>query len=339
MKILIVMDPGIIIPVTGYGGIERIIEILAKEYLVLGHKVDLLVTTGSNVSGCTMHSFGKEGFPPKKWDARFAILSAWKFIWKHRNEYDLIHSFGRLVYLLPVLNKQVKKVMSYQREITARNIKVFTKLPNTNMFYTGCSKNLVDRANVPGNWHSIYNGCDFKMYNLSNNINEHSPLIFLGRIERIKGCHTAIAVAKATNNKLIIAGNISTLKEELEYFEKEIKPFIDGEQIVYIGTINDEQKNEWLGKSKAMLMPIEWNEPFGIVMVEAMACGTPVIGFKSGSVEEVVDEGITGFKVSNKEEMILAIEKLNTFNRAGCRVLAEKRFDVKVIAKQYLKIN
>jgi glycosyltransferase involved in cell wall biosynthesis len=339
MKILLVMDPGILIPVKGYGGIERIIELLAKEYVALGHEVDLLVTTGSNVNGCTLHAFGKEGFPPNKWDARFAILSAWKFIWKHRNDYDFIHNFGRLVYLLPILNKKVRKVMSYQREITTRNIKLFTNLPNKNMFYTGCSKNLVERANAPGNWHSIYNSCDFSMYDLNTNVNEHSPLIFLGRIERIKGCHTAIEVAKATNNKLIIAGNVSSLTEEVAYFEKEIKPFIDGEQIKYIGTVNDEQKNEWLGKSKAMLMPIEWNEPFGIVMIEAMACGTPVIGFKYGSVEEVIDEGVTGFKVANKEEMIIAIGKLNNFNRANCRERAEKIFDVKLIAQQYLAIN
>ncbi len=339
MRILIVMDPGIIIPVKGYGGIERIIELLAKEYLALGHEVDLLITTGSNVQGCKILPFGKEGFPPKKWDARFAILSAWRFIWSQRNKYDFIHNFGRLVYLLPILNKKVRKVMSYQREITARNIQVFTKLPNKNMFYTGCSKNLVDRANVSGNWHSIYNGCSFSMYDLKILIEEKAPLIFLGRVERIKGCHIAIDVAKATNNSLIIAGNISTLKEEIEYFENEVRPFIDGKQIIYVGTVNDEQKNEWLGKSKALLMPIEWNEPFGIVMVEAMACGTPVIGFEKGSVGEVVDEGLTGYKVSNKEEMIAAVNKIHLIDRRNCRLIAENKFDIKVIAKEYLSLN
>ncbi len=336
MRILIVMDPGILIPVKGYGGIERIIELLAKEYIALGHKVDLLITTGSYIPNCTMHSFGKEGFPPKKWDARFAILKAWKFIWNHRNDYDLIHNFGRLIYLLPVLNKDIKKIMSYQREITKKNIVVFDKLPNKNMLFTGCSEDLVNRKNLPGNWAAIHNCCDFNMYNLTTNLHKKAPLIFLGRIEKIKGCHTAIAIAKETGNNLIIAGNVSSLDEEKKYFEDQVQPYIDGVQIKYIGQVNDVQKNEWLGKSKALLMPIEWNEPFGIVMIEAMACGTPVIAFNKGSVNEVVDENITGYKVNNKNEMIKAIDKISFFGREACRKQAMNRFDVKVIANQYL---
>lgn len=336
MKILLVMDPGIMIPVKGYGGIERIVEMLAKQYLLLGHEVHLLVTTGSNVEGCVVHDFGKEGFPPGKWDARIAIPLAWKFLWKHRNAFDLMHSFGRLIYLLPILSHPVKKIMSYQREITGRNVRVTDALPNRNMFFTGCSQNLVNRAMLSGEWEAIYNGCDFTTYELQAAITTDSPLVFLGRIEKIKGCHTAIRVAKATGNQLIIAGNISTLPEEKLYYEKEVAPFVDGQQIRYIGLVNDIQKNELLGKAKAMLFPIEWEEPFGIVMVEAMACGTPVIAFNRGSVNEVIDEGITGFKTATEQEMITAVKKLGNISRAQCRRKAQERFDAGVIAKQYL---
>lgn len=338
MKILIVMDPGIVMPVIGYGGIERIVELLAKEFLRLGNEVHLLVTGGSNVEGSIMHSFGKLGFPPKKFDARIAIFTAWKFIWQKRNDYDLIHNFGRLVYLLPVLNHRVKKIMSYQREITKKNIVIFDNLLNKNMFYTGCSLDLIIRNKLPGRWSSIHNCCNFAQYDLQININDKSPLIFLGRIEKIKGCHTAIDVAIQTGNDLIIAGNISPLEEEKKYFEEQIQPYIDGVQIKYVGQVSDVQKNEWLGKSKALLMPIEWNEPFGIVMIEAMACGTPVIAYNRGSVNEVVDENITGYKVHNKNEMIAAINKIELLNRADCRKKAENRFDVKIIAKQYLNL-
>ena len=338
MKILIIMDPGIIIPVKGYGGIERIIEMLAKEYLRMGHEVELLITNGSVVEGCIVHGFGKEGFPPDKWDARKAVPTVWKFLNKHKNRFDFVHNFGRLIHLLPILNHPVKKIMSYQREITRRNIKWIDALPSKNMFFTGCSQNLVNRANAPCNWAVVYNACEFVKYSLQTQTAADAPLFFLGRIEKIKGCHTAIEVAKATGSQLIIAGNISTLPEEKEYYENEIFPQIDGKQIIYIGIVNDAQKNEWLGKAKALLFPIEWDEPFGIVMVEAMACGTPVIGFNAGSVNEVIDEGITGFKVNTKEEMIAAVKKVGLISRSTCRQHAKKRFGIDVVAREYLNV-
>ena len=330
------MDPGILIPVTGYGGHERLVEMFAKEYLALGHKVELLVTTGSYIYGCKVYDLGKAGFPPEKKDSRKAIFTAWKFLYKNGRSYDLIHNFGRLLYLLPVWNQAVRKVMTYGREITGSNVNKLLKLPHKKIVFTGCSSSLISRSGARGVWKTVYNAIEFSKYNLREKLVDDAPLIFLGRIERIKGCHTAITVAKATGSQLVIAGNVSSLPEEVKYFEEEIKPQIDGKQIMYIGQVNDVQKNEWLGKSKALLMPIEWNEPFGIVMIEAMACGTPVIAFTLGSVAEVVEEGVTGFKVTNENEMIAAIKHLETFDRAACRLRAAERFDVKIIAKQYL---
>jgi glycosyltransferase involved in cell wall biosynthesis len=338
MKILIVMDPGILVPPKGYGGHERLVYMFARQYQKMGHEVHLLVTTGSVVENCMVHGFGKEGFPPKKNDVRKANITAWKFLWKHKNEFDLIHNFGRLLYLLPILNHPVKKIMTYGREINTNNIKWITRFPNKNIVFTGCSTNLVTRANVPGKWATVYNAIEFNKYTLQRDLPSDAPLMFLGRVEKIKGCHTAIQVAKATGQKLIIAGNVSPLAEEQLYFKENIEPFIDNDRVKYVGQVNDEQKNKYLGMSKALLFPIEWNEPFGMVMTEAMACGTPVIGFNVGSVTEVIDEAVTGFKVNTQEEMIEAINKIPQINRETCRMYASERFDVAVIANTYLSL-
>lgn len=332
------MDPGIPVPPKGYGGHERLVHMFAVQYQKMGHQVDLLVSPGSEIKNCTVYSFGKLGFPPKKWDATMAVAEAWAFLRRRRNYYDLIHNFGRLVYLLPVLNHPVKKIMTYGREISRRNIGLISKLSNRNLIFTGCSADLVSRGNIAGSWQAVYNAIEFSKYTLNGSVFADAPLMFLGRLEQIKGCHTAIRVAKRTKNKLIIAGNISSLPEELAYFKKEIEPHIDGKQIQYVGQVDDQQKNHYLRQAKALLFPIEWNEPFGMVMTEAMACGTPVLGFRKGSVPEVIDEGITGFIVNNEEEMAHALVRVESLNRKDVRIQAEKRFDVNVVAKDYLDL-
>ena len=262
MKILIVMDPGILIPVTGYGGHERLVEMFAKEYLKLGHEVHLLVTNGSNVPGCVMHGLGKEGFPPPKNDKKKTLFTAWKFLWKHRNDYDLIHNFGRLFYLLPVLNNSVKKIMTYGRIINGRNIKYINKFPSKNLIFTASSNWCVNTGSVAGKWVTVFNAIEYSKYTLKTQVLNAAPLIFLSRIEKLKGAHEAIHIALATKNKLVIAGNISPLKEEQEYFKKEIEPFIDGVQIMHVGTLDDAGKNKYLGQAKAMLFPAKTEEAF-----------------------------------------------------------------------------
>ena len=332
------MDPGILVPPEGYGGHERLVYMFAKEYVRLGHEVHLLVTKGSVVEGCTVHGYGKAGFPPKKIDALLAIPKAWWFLWQNRKKFDLIHNFGRLAYLLPILNLPVKKIMTYGREISKRNIKWINKLPNKNLVFSGCSKDLVSRGNVAGKWEVIYNAIDFSKYTLVEHVADDAPLIFLGRIEKVKGCHTAIRVALETGNRLIIAGNISPLKNEQDYFEHEIKPYIDGEKIMYVGALNDEQKNHYLGQAKALLFPIEWDEPFGIVMIEAMACGTPVIAYKRGSVTEVIENGITGWHTSDFDNLKLLVQQISSIDRRKCRDTASSQFDIHMIASRYLSL-
>jgi glycosyltransferase involved in cell wall biosynthesis len=332
------MDPGILVPPKGYGGHERLVYMFAKEYTRLGHDVHLLVTKGSEVDGCTVHGYGIEGFPPKKINALLAIPKACSFLWKNRNKFDLIHNFGRLAYLLPVLSHPIKKIMTYGRIIDKKNILIVDKLPNKNLIFTAPSDWCVSTGNVSGTWHTVYNAIDFSKYTLVENLPKDAPLIFLSRLERLKGAHEAIKIAKALGEKLIIAGNISPLPDEQKYFQEEIVPYIDGTQIIYVGTLDDEGKNHYLGLAKAMVFPARTDEAFGMVMAESMACGTPVIAYNHSALPEVISNGKTGYIVENIEDMISKVKDIPKIDRRNCRVYSMQKFDVTIIASQYLNL-
>ena len=337
MKILLIMDPGISVPPKLYGGHERLVSLFAKEYHEAGHEVTLLAGPESECEGTTV-TFGVNDLERSNWQKSKETLFVWKYLLQNGNKFDLIHNFGRLIYLLPILNFKAKKIMTYGRPVSRKGIKIVTSLPNKNLIFTAFRDYCVSTGNVAGKWETVYNAIDFSLYELNSHVEPNAPLMFLGRLDKIKGVHTAIKVAKETNNKLVIAGNISHTPDNYAYFKNEIEPQIDGEQVKYVGPLNDVDKNYYLRQSKALLFPIEWDEPFGMVMTEAMACGTPVIAFKRGSVPEVIENGITGFIVTNKDEMIHALASIEFINRKKCRELAESRFDTPIIAKKYLSI-
>lgn len=330
------MDPGIPVPPPLYGGHERLVYLFAEEYARQGHEVTVLAGPDSHNSGKTV-AFGINDLNRSEWQRRKEILFVWQYLAKNKSNFDLIHNFGRLIYLLPILNNRVKKIMTYGRPVATPGIKFFTSLPNRNLIFTACSNYCVSTGNVAGNWKTVYNAIDFSQYQLQENVDKSAPLMFLGRLDRIKGVHTAIEVAKQTGSKLIIGGNIPHTTDNYQYFKTEIEPLIDGQQIVYLGPLNDKAKNKYLGQSKALLFPVEWDEPFGIVMIEAMACGTPVIAFNRGAVPEVVNDN-TGIRVENELQMIAAATHVGRLDRARCRETAKKRFDIAQITQDYLQI-
>lgn len=243
-----------------------------------------------------------------------------------RGEFDLIHSFGRLAYLAPLLPLRIPKLMTYQREITARTVRWAETASNGTLQFTGCSRHLIRDFAGQAGWHVVYNGVSPTAYDFVESVSDSAPLVFLGRLEEIKGPHLAIEVAKRSGRRLILAGNIPEEAKHRSYVEQEILPHVDGDRIQYVGPVDDRQKNEILGHAAALLMPILWEEPFGIVMAESLACGTPVIGLARGSVPEVVEEGLTGFVCRTIDEMAAAVSKLEKIDRTLCRQAMEQRF-------------
>jgi glycosyltransferase involved in cell wall biosynthesis len=329
LKIAIIADPFIPVPPINYGGIERIIDMLINEYLHLGHEVVLIAHPDSETAA-ELLKFENQNTPFKHLKNIFKVATLKKF------NPDIIHNFGRLAYLLPFLNKRVPKLMSYQREPTISQIKKAMWLAKRgDLAFTGCSAYISNQIKPYAPAYHIFNGVDLKVYDYKAQVHADAPLVFLGRIEPIKGTHIAIEIAEKTNKNLIIAGNIP--KEYKNYFDDKIAPKLN-QRIKYVGAVNDLQKNDLLGKALAFLMPIQWNEPFGIVMAEAMACGTPVIAFNRGSVPEVVIDGINGYRCDTVDQMIDCVAKINKIERSKVREDAQKRFSSTVIAKQYLEL-
>lgn len=303
---------------------------IIKEYIIAGHEVTLIAHPDSKpYNGCNFIPYSSAS---DKVIANTLLISKTYFKYK----FDVIHSFSRLLYLFPLLPFGVQKIMSYQREPTLSQIqKAVTLAKKNTIAFTGCSNYISNQISEVGKSYTVYNGVPLELFHFNSSVDKDAPLLFLGRIEHIKGTHVAIEIAKKTNRKLIIAGNIPD--GQSTYFEEKVKPFLD-ENITYIGPVNDVQKNELYQSSAAFLMPILWNEPFGIVMAEAMACGTPVIGFARGSVPEVVKNNLTGFACNTLEEMISAVNNIESISRLNVRKEAEKRFSAKIISEEYLKL-
>ncbi|WP_255486970.1 glycosyltransferase [Mucilaginibacter sp. SP1R1] len=331
MKIAVTADPELAIPPILYGGIERIIYMLIVELLKEKHDVTLFAHKNSDVP-CKLVVYPCTGN---------SMLDVLKNSWTisktiFAEKFDIIHSFGRLAYLIPLMPLRIPILMSYQRIPTINQIKRAMWLSKQNTIsFTGCSNYITNLIKPFAPAFTIYNGIDINKYTLAEEVSDDAPLIFLGRIEHIKGAHKAIEIAFKSNRKLLIAGNIPIQYQK--YFDENIKPYL-GNQIKYIGSVNDEQKNQLLRKACALLMPILWDEPFGIVMIEAMACGTPVIGFCRGAVPEVIDHGRSGFIGKTSNNLVDFIKMLESIDRRSVKELVKKRFSSGVITDQYIKL-
>jgi glycosyltransferase involved in cell wall biosynthesis len=249
---------------------------------------------------------------------------------------ELVHSFSRLLYLVPILRQSLPKIMTYERKPTARTIRQAAGLSRGSLAFTGCSDSVCrEGRQAGGEWTTIHNAVDVSRYRFQPSVSPDAPLVFLSRVERIKGAHAAIAMARRAGRPLIIAGNHGQEGEEKIYWENEILPHVGHDGVQYVGPVNDAQKSDLLGRAAAMLVPIEWEEPFGIVFAEALACGTPVISCPRGALPEIVRDGIEGFLVNSVEEGVSAIKRLDRIDRGACRRRAEESFSAEWMVDRY----
>ncbi|WP_163514104.1 glycosyltransferase [Gelidibacter japonicus] len=334
MRILLTVDPEIPVPPTNYGGIERIVDGLITAFSNQGHEVYLVAHPDSKNKNIVKLF----GWPKLHSRGILNVLSNTLYLTKVVREIkpDIIHSFSRLLYLYPsFLIAKIPVIQSYQREISEKSSVMASKIAGKKLSFTSCGEHMIKNHPIRPKCTAIHNFTNTNFF-VPNNDVKKEILFFLGRIENVKGTKEAIEVALMTQEKLVIAGNISSGFED--YFELSIKPFLDNHLISYVGPINDDKKLELFQKSKAFLFPIKWEEPFGIVMAEALACGVPVIGFNRGSVPEVVKSGINGFIVEDVNGMADAVNRLNEVNLETVRKDAVKRFSVESISSEYIRL-
>ena len=336
MRSLLTADPMLPVPPAGYGGIERIVDALVRFHHAQGHTVGLMAHPAST-SPAEVRFAWPGTSPTAPIDTLRNALALRRAA--HAFRPDVLHSFSRLACLALLLPARLPKIMSYQRHTGPRQIAWAVRLGGRSVRFTGCSEFICAMGRSGGgHWTAIPNFVELDRLDFVPAVPAEAPLVFLSRVESIKGADLAIAVARGTGRRLLIAGNRAAAGPELAYWNEKIAPHLGRDGIEYVGEVNDVQKNPLLGRAAALIVPIQWNEPFGIVFAEALATGTPIITCARGALPEIVRPGCTGFFMTTVAEGIDAVRRLPELSRAECRRDAETRFSVGACGRQYLEL-
>jgi glycosyltransferase involved in cell wall biosynthesis len=367
LKILQIAPPWIATPPSGYGGTELVIYNLCKGLVELGHEIMLFATKNSQSPGELDFVFNK-GLVEMDidWSASLPPFVHYHQAFRKADQCDVVHahlSSGTDLLVLPFLSDLSQKgkvavvtihghwpydrntyMDAYFKKFYAKDIatisisRAMQKLLPKEFRDIGYVHNSLDPNTLsfrarPG----IYTNKSHK--NSYFRGNGRGYLTWLGKILPDKGTHEAILAAKEAGEQFIFGGIVEKYdKRSIEYFQTKVMPFIDDNQIVYVGPLDIKAKNKLLGGAKAFLNPIAWEEPFGMVMVESMACGTPVISYNRGAAPEIVKNGKNGFLVKNRKEMIRAIAKIDTITRKDCRKHVEEKFSPKAAAEKHIEM-
>jgi len=336
MRLLLTCDPLIPVPPAGYGGIERIVDALIRHYRAAGHTVGLLAHPDSMAP-----VDARFAWPDLRIAGAAATLRNALALRRAVREFrpEVVHSFSRLAFLFPTLLTRQPVMMSYQRHTGGRQITLGARLGGRTLRFTGCSEFICGMGRPHGGtWDAVPNFVELEKLDYAPTVPADAPLVFLSRVDDIKGPDLAIAIARRAGRRLLIAGNHATSGKQAEFFQREVAPHLGRDGVEWIGEVGDAKKNELLGRAAAMLVPIRWNEPFGIVFPEALACGTPVITCARGALPEIVEDGRTGFFITGVDDGVAAVRRLGEIDRAACRRAAETRFSLGVVAPHYLDL-
>ena len=322
------------VPPRLYGGTERVVHYLTEALVAMGHDVTLYASgdsvTSARLVACSSTALRLNGSTVDSLAPHFHMMEQ---VGRDAHQYDVIHS--HIDYLLyPIIKRS-----NYHFLTTLHGRLDIPELhPLYQEYFRIPVVSISDSQRKPlphANWQAtVYHGLPLDLYTFNPNPEQY--LVYIGRISPEKRVDRAIDIAVRAGIPLRIAAKVD--KIDLDYFSSKIKKLIRHPLVEMLGEVGEHDKQEILGNALGLLFPIDWPEPFGLAMIEAMACGTPVIAYRCGSIPEVVDEGVTGFIVDSQEEAIKAVEKLLIINREGCRKTFEQRFSAKRMADDYLNI-
>ncbi len=317
-------------PPRHYGPWERVCSLLTEELVRLGLDVALFAT-GDSETRAKLFSVCPRGYEedrsmdPKVWESLHVANC-----FERASDFDIIHNnfdFLPLTYSKLVRTPVLTTIHGFSSE---KIIEVYKKYDES-AFYVSISDS--DRSPVLSYEKTIHHGIDLENFTYRENP-KGGYLLFFGRFHKDKGAKEAVEISKMTGKKLLMAGIV----QDSDYFERCVRPFLCKGKVEYMGSVGPEKRDELLGNADALVHPINFDEPFGLSVVEAMACGTPVIAFKRGSMPEIIEDGRTGFLVSDVRQASDSVFKLDKIKRSECRKVSQERFSKSRMALNYIEV-
>jgi len=322
------------VPPAAYGGTERVVSYLTEELVRLGHDVTLFVSGDSRTAArlVPICPTALRGAPPEVDRLAPHVLMLERLL-AEADRFDVVHFHCDYLHF-PLARRLVPRHLTTLHNPLngpglAELYREFSDLPLVSI-------SDAQRRPLPdARWAAtVYHGLPLELLPFQPDAGDY--LAFLGRLAPAKRVDRAIRIARDVGVPLRIAAKLDAA--DREYFEREIAPLLEGDGVELVGEVSDAQKGAFLGNARALVFPIDWSEPFGLVMIEALACGTPVIAYRRGSVPEIIEDGVTGFVVGDRAAAERSVRRLGEISRARCREVFEERFSAPRMARDYLAV-